>query len=156
MKKGGCNRLTYAPESGSITTLKRIKKKVKPDRMIESIRCAEKEGISVKSNFIFGFPDQTLYECWETYKFLFKLAWVGMHDVALFSFIPYPGSELYEQLKNSGKIPKDPVAYDAFLTKNILGDFGVFCHFAAFFRSFQDIFCFPASARFFFTQPGRK
>jgi len=125
MKKGGCNRLTYAPESGSITTLKRIKKKVKPDRMIKSIRCAEKEGISVKSNFIFGFPDQTLYECWETYKFLFKLAWVGMHDVALFSFIPYPGSELYEQLKNSGKIPKDPVAYDAFLTKNILGDFSM-------------------------------
>jgi|TARA_Y100000310_G_scaffold242354_1_gene246497 radical SAM superfamily enzyme YgiQ (UPF0313 family) len=125
MKEAGCTRLTYAPESGSKATLKRIKKKVEPDRMIDSIRSAEKHGILVKSNFIFGFPDQTLYECWETYKFLFKLAWAGMHDVALFSFLPYPGSELYVQLQNKGKIPKDPVEFDTFLTKNVLGDFSM-------------------------------
>ena len=125
MQRAGCTRLTYAPESGSIATLKRIKKKVKPDRMVDSIRCAEKEGIFVKSNFIFGFPGQTLYECWETYKFLFKLAWAGMHDVALFSFLPYPGSELYVQLQNEGKIPKDPIEFDTFLTKNVLGDFSM-------------------------------
>ncbi len=45
-----------------------------------------------------------------------------MYDVALFSFVPYPGSELFIQLVESGEIPKNSAEYDRFLSGNILGD----------------------------------
>jgi len=122
LKKAGCNKLTYAPESGSEATLKRIKKQINLKNMIDSIQSAHKARIRVKSNIIFGFPGQTLGECFETFSFLAKTAWVGMYDVALFSFVPYPGSELFIQLVESGEIPKNSAEYDRFLSGNILGD----------------------------------
>ena len=122
LKKTGCNKLTYAPESGSARTLKRIKKFVKIKNMLSSIRLANKEGISVKANLIFGFPDQTLGECIETYWFMLKAAWVGMSDVAIFQFNPYPGSELFFQLVDEGKIPKDSELYNQFLSGNVVGE----------------------------------
>ena len=122
LKETGCKKLTYAPESGSAKTLKRIKKVVKIPRMLKSIRFCVKAGISVKSNIIFGFPGQTLIEVLETYVFMMKAAFVGMNDVSVFSFVPYPGSQLFFELVDSGKIRKDSGEYDLFLTGNILGD----------------------------------
>ena len=98
LKETGCKKLTYAPESGSAKTLKRIKKVVKIPRMLKSIRFCVKAGISVKSNIIFGFPGQTLIEVLETYVFMMKAAFVGMNDVSVFSFVPYPGSQLFFEL----------------------------------------------------------
>ena len=123
IKKSGCHKLTYAPEAGSATTLKRIKKIVKLDRMIKSIRAAQKVGIRVKSNLMFGIPGQTKYECLETFGFLSRTAWSGMWDVSLFNFVPYPGSELFSQLMDEKKIDQnDHDAYDNFLMSNIYGD----------------------------------
>ena len=40
-------------------TLRLIKKKIKKDRMLRSMRTAVKAGCNVKANFIFGFPSDT-------------------------------------------------------------------------------------------------
>lgn len=100
----GCRNLSYAPESGAESTLRRIKKVVKLDRMLASMRGAVKQGINVKANIIFGLPEETRAEIWETIRFMVKMAWVGVHDVSISKFSAYPGSELFESLRERGLI----------------------------------------------------
>ncbi len=102
----GCRNICYAPESGSPKTLARIKKKVKPERMLGSIRAANRTGIVVKANLMIGFPDETRGELWETVRFGMKLAWLGVEDLPLFPFIPYPAMELYDSLRAQGRLPE--------------------------------------------------
>jgi radical SAM superfamily enzyme YgiQ (UPF0313 family) len=109
----GCRNICYAPESGSLRTLKRIKKKIKLERMIASIRAAARSGIVVKANLMIGFPDETKRELWETVRFGTKLAWLGAEDLPLFPFIPYPGTELYDRLRADGVLP--PMSNDYFV-----------------------------------------
>jgi len=122
LKKAGCDRLVYAPESGSPSTLKRIKKKVNLDRMLKSIYCAEKLEIKTKANIVFGFPGQTIKESIETIVFLIRCARKGMHDISVFNFIPYPGSEIFEDLISSGRIDRNNKDYAYHLTGNVVGN----------------------------------
>jgi radical SAM superfamily enzyme YgiQ (UPF0313 family) len=100
----GCRNMSYAPESGSPETLKRIKKKVKLDRMKTSMREAIAQGINCKANIIIGFPGETHRNVWETLKFCAELALLGLHDLSISPFSPYPGSELYTGLITTGRI----------------------------------------------------
>jgi anaerobic magnesium-protoporphyrin IX monomethyl ester cyclase len=118
----GCRELTYAPESGSPATLKRIKKQVNVPKMLASMRAAARQGISVKANMIIGFPGQTLREVTESYAFIVRMAWAGARDVAVFPFVPYPGSELFLELLDEGKIDKGGAAYEAFLSGNVYNE----------------------------------
>jgi hypothetical protein len=113
LHRTGCHNICYAPESGSPRTLQRIKKKIKPERMVESIRAATRNGISVKANLIIGFPNETKREIWDTVRFGIRLAWVGAEDLPLFPFVPYPGSELFRQLRDEGVVPELSNAYFA-------------------------------------------
>lgn len=101
----GCRNICYAPESGSPRTLARIKKKIKPERMVESIRAANRTGIVVKANLLIGFPEETRGELWETVRFGIKLAWLGVEDLPLFPVVPYPGTEMYDSLRAQNKVP---------------------------------------------------
>jgi radical SAM superfamily enzyme YgiQ (UPF0313 family) len=102
----GCRNICYAPESGSPETLARIKKKIKPERILQSMRAATSAGIVVKANIMIGFPDETRRELWQTVRFGMKLAWLGVEDIPLFPFIPYPGTELYDSLRARGVLPE--------------------------------------------------
>ncbi len=102
----GCRNICYAPESGSPRTLARIKKKVKPERILGSIRAANRTGIVVKANLMIGFPGETRQELFETVRFGMRLAWLGVEDLPLFPFIPYPAMELYDQLRREGALPE--------------------------------------------------
>lgn len=106
LARTGCRNICYAPESGSKRTLERIKKKIKPERMIDSIRAAGRTGIVVKANMMIGFPDETRRELWETVRFGLKLAWLGAEDLPLFPFVPYPGTELYRELRAKSVLPE--------------------------------------------------
>lgn len=111
MRAAGCSYFAYAPESGSPAVLKRIKKKVKLDRMMQSMRQAVDAGISIKCNMILGFPGETRAEVWETIRFTWSLAGVGIDDVNIGPFCPYPGSELFDQLIAEGRIAGLDTAY---------------------------------------------
>ncbi len=104
--EAGCRNLTYAPESGSARTLKAIKKEVRLPRMVASIKAAKRAGISLKCNMIIGFPKETRADVFRTLAFTLKLAWLGVDDVPVYLFSPYPGSELYRYLRASGRIAK--------------------------------------------------
>ena len=100
----GCRNMNYAPESGSLEVLSRIKKKVSLPGLVESMRSASKRGLSVKINMIFAFPKDTPYELWQNFKFGIKCAWLGIEDSTFIPFVPYPGSELYRELVEQKKI----------------------------------------------------
>ena len=100
----GQRHISYAPESGSVLTLQKIKKKIKIDRMKKSIRSARKKGLSVKLNMIVGFPHETHREIFRTLSFVKDAAVMGVDDVNLASFAQYPGSELFDQLHENGQI----------------------------------------------------
>lgn len=100
----GCRHLSYAPESGSPEILKKIKKKVKLQRMMESMRHAYQQNLHLKLNMIFGFPDETHKDVWKTLWFLVKCSWIGVNEIGPSSFQPYPGSELFNRLEKEGKV----------------------------------------------------
>src|SRR5262245_24307287 len=100
----GCRNVTYAPESGSLETLKRIKKRVHLGRLKTSIRSALRHGINVKVNILFGFPDDTRRSFIESIYFGWQLALIGVHDGGFFRFSPYPGTELFDELRAEGRI----------------------------------------------------
>jgi len=116
MYRSGQRNISYAPESGSPTTLKLIKKKVSLDRMKASIRNALKEGMNVKLNMIMGFPHETRKEIFESFRFLRDAAMLGVHDVYVACFSPYPGSELFDELHQSGRIKAMDGVYFLMLT----------------------------------------
>jgi radical SAM superfamily enzyme YgiQ (UPF0313 family) len=103
--QSGCRNLTYAPESASPRTLKAIKKKVHPERVLESMRIAKSLGINIKANLMIGFPDETRRDLWQTIRFGLQSAWIGVDDIPLFPFSPYPGTALYEELRSDGTLP---------------------------------------------------
>ena len=105
--RSGCRSMNYAPETGSPEELARIKKKVKIDRMLTSMKAVHKEGVQIKVNFIFALPGQTWTDVRKTFKFFAQLAWIGVDDVACFPYSPYPGTELFDSLVESGKIVVD-------------------------------------------------
>jgi radical SAM superfamily enzyme YgiQ (UPF0313 family) len=94
----GCRNLNFAPESGSTRILKAIKKKVDPERLLDSMRMCLREGLNVKVNFIVGFPQETMGDLWKTLVLAVRMAVLGAHDCAVAIFSPYPGSELFEDL----------------------------------------------------------
>ncbi|MBK9260922.1 MAG: B12-binding domain-containing radical SAM protein [Polyangiaceae bacterium] len=102
--RSGCRNVSYAPESGSKRTLKAIKKKVNLDRMDASMRAAVTEGLNVKANILVGFPEETHDEILESLRFVAQMAVAGVHDVSIWTFSPYPGSELFDALVAQGKI----------------------------------------------------
>ncbi len=101
----GCRNMSYAPESGSPEVLKRIKKVVKLDKLEASVVGAVRAGLNVKLNIIMGFPDEKREELNQTIQFLARMGFAGVHDMSISLFSPYPGSELYHELRKSGAIP---------------------------------------------------
>lgn len=104
LRRSGCTNLSYAPESGSPRVLRRIKKKISPERMIQSMQDAVRAGLNVKANIILGFPDETLADVMRTYRFIVRMALAGVHDMSIWVYSPYPGCELFDLLKQRGRI----------------------------------------------------
>ena len=103
-KKSNALRIFYAPESGSKETLKRIKKRVNLKKMTSSMSQANKLGISMRAPLIYGFPEQTLKEAFQSLFFSFYLSYIGVDDVVAHAFSAHPGTELHDDLVKRGNI----------------------------------------------------
>ena len=107
LKKTGCHYLVYAPESGDEETLKDIKKRVKLPRLVSSIKTAKKVGLTLRVNLIIGFPNETRKNIYRTVLFGLKMALIGVDEVSVNIFSPYPGSELFSDLHADGVVSLD-------------------------------------------------
>ncbi|HYD47578.1 MAG TPA: radical SAM protein, partial [Terriglobales bacterium] len=105
MYRSGCRNVSYAPESGSPRTLAAILKKVDLDDLARSVHAAVRTGLNVKANILIGFPDEQLSDLRATLRFVARMARLGVHDVSVWTFSPYPGSELFQRMRAAGRLP---------------------------------------------------
>lgn len=104
LNRTGCCHIVYAPESGSERTLERVNKRIKLDRAVRSMKAAVRAGTFVKMNIVIGFPGETHRDVLRTCRLLLKTAWIGVQDVFVYTFTPYPGTALFRELSDAGQI----------------------------------------------------
>jgi radical SAM superfamily enzyme YgiQ (UPF0313 family) len=105
--RSGCRCLAFAPESGSPEILAKVKKQVDLDRMLEAMRIAVRRGFKLSCFIVIGFPDDTPATLRQTLRLIRRMARLGVHDVSVTKFVPYPGSALFKQLQAAGKLALD-------------------------------------------------
>jgi len=105
--RSGCRALAFAPESGSPEILRAVKKQVHLDHMLGAMRAAVKRGLKLSCYIVIGFPDDTSVTLRQTLTLIRRMAILGVHDVAVTKFVPYPGSQLFRRLQGEGKITLD-------------------------------------------------
>ena len=113
MARANCRYLVYAPESGSVETLKLIKKKVSLPHMESSIREAIKNGMTTRTNLIIGFPQETRKQLYQTLKQQLKFTLMGVDEAPLYIFQPYPGTELFDGLVERGEVTFDDEYFES-------------------------------------------
>ena len=103
----GLPGLAFAPESGSPEILKAVKKQVDLAHMLDAMRSAVKRGLKLSCFIVIGFPDDTPATLRRTLGLIRRMAVLGVWDVAVSKFVPYPGSALFRRLQREGKIELD-------------------------------------------------
>lgn len=97
LMESGCHHVTYAPESGSEEILKSIEKKVHLDHLERSARDSLAAGMKVCLFLIIGFPQETPEDVRRTFRFIRRMARLGVHEVAVSTFVPLPGTQLFDE-----------------------------------------------------------
>ncbi|MBM3251894.1 MAG: hypothetical protein FJZ11_03835 [Candidatus Omnitrophica bacterium] len=105
--KSGCRNMAFAPESASPKILESVKKDIDLGQMEKAIKVAVSSNINLSCFFVIGFPLETVETLRMSLNFIRKLARLGVSDIGLAQFVPYPGSELFDQLLQSGEIKLD-------------------------------------------------
>ncbi len=113
MFTSGCKQFTYALESGSTEMLQRIKKHIKLDKAFASAKSAMGAGIRVQAGFIYGYPDETLRQMFQTYKTILRCAIVGFHEVSVSTLQPLPNTEMFEIINAKRPIKVDDAYLDS-------------------------------------------
>lgn len=101
MKKAGCVRICLGIESGNNDILKTLKKNFTVEDVKNAVKMAHKAGLIVDGMFMIGLPGETEQTIDETVNFAVKL---NIRYAIFNIFVPYPGCELYDNLKAENKI----------------------------------------------------
>lgn len=97
MKETGLYLISLGIESGSDRILKFIKKNITIAKIKEKIELIQKNKIDVAGFFIIGLPTETKDEIKQTIDLSLSLPLVRAN---FFTFLPFPGTESYEFVKN--------------------------------------------------------
>ena len=104
ISKAGCTNITFAPESGSVDSLRWVQKKLDLNNVYKAARYSVKAGITVCGFVVIGFPNETKEDIKNTFKMLRKLAWIGFNEVSITTFTAIPGSEIFYELLKEKKV----------------------------------------------------
>jgi anaerobic magnesium-protoporphyrin IX monomethyl ester cyclase len=101
MKRAKCTLIHFGVEAGSDEMLSRVDKGITIAQIREGMKKVKKVGIRTACFFMIGFPESTQKDMDDIMAFAKELA----PDYPLFHITaPYPGTKLYEQVKNDPKI----------------------------------------------------
>ncbi|MEE2751900.1 MAG: radical SAM protein [Myxococcota bacterium] len=103
----GARNVTYNPETGSPRMLEIFKKRVKLDRMMESLKEANDIGMVTRTCYIVGHPKERRRDLLDTAKQLVATARAGVDDASVMVFGPFPGSEDFEELIHDEQLQID-------------------------------------------------
>jgi len=99
MREAGCFAVWLGVESGSETILGAMNKRIKLDQTRLAFKAANKAGLMTIANTVIGFPGETEQTAHETIRFIKEL---NPDSVGFYVATPYPGTPMYEQVKQSG------------------------------------------------------
>ncbi len=113
MKLARCKRILFGIESGVNEVLAGVGKGYTTDNVKRGIVAARSAGLEISAFFMLGLPGETKETAKQTIDFALSLD----IDFAKFAItIPLPGSELYDDLVNQGKISQPE--WESFTTFN--------------------------------------
>jgi len=104
MKKAGCWMIGYGIESATEKILGMMKKKTKPADIERAVLLTKKAGVEITGHVIVGYPGETKEDILATRKFLKNL---DLDYIQVYCSVPFPGSPLYDEAKESGWIASD-------------------------------------------------
>lgn len=99
MKDAGCIGVWLGVESGSDTIIENMGKEIAIEQTRRTFKKAQELGLMTVANVILGFPGETEKSAWETINLVKEL---NPHDVGFYIATPYPGTPLYETVKEEG------------------------------------------------------
>jgi len=99
MKEAGCTDVWFGVESGSQLIINAMDKGFKIEQTIKAFKWAKEVGLMTFADTMLGFPGETRETAWETIKLVEKL---DPDDVAYYIATPYPGTPLYDEVKDNG------------------------------------------------------
>lgn len=118
LERSGCKYVTYNPESGSNRLLGAMKKKVRLESMLDSLKEAHQVGLTTRLCFITGHPEERRRDVLDTARFIIKAALSGADDASVMVFGPYPGSEDFKRLVADEKIVFDETYFHLALIRS--------------------------------------
>ena len=101
MKETGLYLISLGIESGSDRILKLMKKGNTVEKIKKYIKIISNHDIDIAGFFILGYPGETIDDIKQTITFSLKLPLIRAN---YFTFLPFPGTEIYNQLKKSGEL----------------------------------------------------
>ncbi|RMF97519.1 MAG: radical SAM protein [Candidatus Schekmanbacteria bacterium] len=104
MKKSGCANVSVGIETASDKNLEKMGKGFSTSEIIDKVKLIKKNGIKINGFVILGFPDDKEEDFSNLKKFVKKIK-IDTPDMSVMT--PYPGSNLYEKMKEKGKIPSN-------------------------------------------------
>jgi len=107
VKEAGCTSIAFGIESGSPRILKRIKKQIAPNQVVNATKIISEEGLAPGGTFIFGLPGENLESIRESIELFKELNKYRRSEKAFFFATPYPGTELYDEVKSMGRISNE-------------------------------------------------
>ncbi len=103
LKRAGFNEIEFGGESGSDATLRRIKKDITREQILQGIRRCREVGLRSFTSFMIGFPGETRRARMETLSVYDEIHAVdpdGARVNGMFVYSPFPGTELFRLVRD--------------------------------------------------------
>jgi radical SAM superfamily enzyme YgiQ (UPF0313 family) len=107
LKESGLRYVAFAPESGSESSRKAMKKHLSQANLERATRDAMAVGLKTQFLIIVGLPHETLEDLAATVGLAWWAGRMGVDEIGPNVFTPYPGSRLFDQLLEEGVIAMD-------------------------------------------------
>lgn len=120
MKSAGCWMMSLGIESGDEELLAQHRQNADLDHLARKIRMIKDAGLRTKGLLMMGLPGETEASIRRSMKYVFSLP---IDDFNLAKFTPFPGSPIYENIRELGEFDEDWEKMDCmnflFITKGM-------------------------------------
>lgn len=107
LEQSGLRNFAFAPEAADEGILKTIRKQIKLETFYQAVKMVTRTNMTVSCFFVIGFPEDTSQTIRKSLTMVRRLVFMGVHDVTVSKFTPYPGSDYFTELQRAGRITYD-------------------------------------------------